>query len=181
MTLVIPGRELYNEEQNEFFTTKDTVLQLEHSLISISLWESKWHKAYLKRDDKRTLEETIDYVRCMTLNKGVDPNVYYNITDKEFDKILSYIENPMTATTINMRSNRPPSREIVTSELVYYWMIELGIPFDPCQKWHFNRLMTLIDVCNAKQSPGKNMSKRDIMKQNHALNQARKAKHGTRG
>ena len=181
MTLIVPGRECYNEQTNEFIETKETVLQLEHSLISISLWESRWHKAYLKKDDKRSLEETIDYVRCMTLNKGVDPKIYYNLTNKEFNAILDYIEDPMTATTFNHRNNRPPSREIVTSELIYYWMLELGIPFDPCQKWHINRLMTLIDVCNVKGSPGKKMSKRDIANQNHALNQARRAKHGSRG
>lgn len=171
---------MYNEERNEFIYTKDTVLQLEHSLISISLWESKWHKAYVSSTEKRTLEETIDYIRCMTINKGVDPNVYYNIPDKEYREILKYIEDPMTATTFT-KQKKPPSREIVTSELVYYWMIELGIPFDPCQKWHFNRLMTLIEVCNRKSSPGKKMSKADIMNQNKALNQARRAKHGSRG
>lgn len=171
---------MYNEERNEFIYTKDTVLQLEHSLISISLWESKWHKAYVSSTEKRTLEETIDYIRCMTINKGVDPNVYYNIPDKEYREILKYIEDPMTATTFT-NQKKSPSREIITSELVYYWMIELGIPFDPCQKWHFNRLMTLIEVCNRKSSPGKKMSKADIMNQNKALNQARRAKHGSRG
>lgn len=180
ISIVIPSRELYDEVNNEFKYSKEVSLQLEHSLISISLWESKWHKPYLSNQQNRTIEETIDYIRCMTLNKGVDPNVYYNIGDKEYKQILDYIENPMTATTFTSQK-KPPSREIITNELIYYWMIELGIPFDPCQKWHFNRLMTLIEVCNRKNTPGKKMSKSDVMNQNKALNQARRAKHGSRG
>lgn len=179
LELLVPGRELFNEETSEFTYTKDTVLQLEHSLLSISAWESKWHKPFLGKDENRSIIETIDYVRCMTLNKNVDPAVYNNLTDNELSKVIDYIENPMTATTFR-EDKRPPSREIVTSELIYYWMVSLNIPFE-CQKWHLNRLLTLIQVCNIKNTPPKKMGKKGTINQNHALNQARRARLGTSG
>lgn len=179
LELLVPGRELFNEELNEFIYTKEATLQLEHSLLSISAWESKWHKPFLGKDKNRGIEETVDYIRCMTLNKNVDPSVYSNLTDKEISKVIDYIEDPMTATTFR-EDKRPPSREIITSELIYYWMVSLQIPFE-CQKWHLNRLLTLIQVCNIKNTPPKKMGKRGTVNQNHALNQARRASLGTHG
>lgn len=179
LELLVPGRELFNEETSEFSYTKEATLQLEHSLLSISAWESKWHKPFLGKDDNRKLEETIDYIRCMTLNKHVDPSVYNNLTDTEISKVIDYIENPMTATTFR-ENKRPPSREIITSELIYYWMVSLNIPFE-CQKWHLNRLLTLIQVCNIKNTPPKKMGRKNTINQNHALNQARRASLGTSG
>lgn len=181
LKLLVPGREWYNEETEEFIVSKDCVLLLEHSLLSVSKWEAKWKKPFLNTKEKRTREESVDYVRCMTINKGVDPFVYYNITPLLFKQINDYIEDSMTATTINHRHDRPTARkEIVTSEVIYYWMVENGIPFE-CEKWHLNRLMTLINVCTIKSSPGKKMSQKDILKENAALNAARKAKKHTKG
>lgn len=179
LTIAIPGREIYDERRGEFLYTKPTILTLEHSLMSISKWESKWHKPYLSREDKTT-EEMIDYIRCMSLSSGVDPLVYSSLTRSAMNEIVAYIKDPMTATTIS-KGKQKPSREIVTSELIYYWMTELNIPFEPCQKWHFNRLMMLIQVASIKKQPPKKMSKSELMRRNTALNAARRARYGSRG
>lgn len=179
LTITVPGRDFFDPSTGEFVEFKDTKLTLEHSLISISKWESKWHKPYLSRENK-TQEEAIDYIRCMTLNGPVDPRVYRALTKQNVDEIAAYIQDPMTATTIK-RENKRPSREIVTNELIYYWMTALNIPFEPCQKWHLSRLMTLIEVCSIKNQPPKKMSQAAAMKQQHALNAARLAKYHTTG
>lgn len=177
LTITIPGGEKYNDETGEFLYTKDQTIVIEHSLVSISKWESKWLKPFLDKKQK-TYEESIDYIRCMTLTQNVDPNSYYGITSELFIKINSYIESPCTATWFSDRKG-PPNREIVTSELIYYWMISLGIPFE-CQKWHLNRLLTLIKVCNEKNAP-KKMAKNDIRKRNASLNAARRAALHSKG
>lgn len=179
LTITVPGRDFFDPSTGEFVEFKDTKLTLEHSLISISKWESKWHKPYLSRENK-TQEEAIDYIRCMTLNGPVDPRVYRALTKQNVDEIAAYIQDPMTATTIK-RENKRPSREVVTNELIYYWMTALNIPFEPCQKWHLSRLMTLIEVCSIKNQPPKKMSQAAAMKQQHALNAARLAKYHTTG
>lgn len=175
----IPRLELFDERANEFVTINPTTIVLEHSLVSISKWESKWHKPFLSKKEKKTYDETIDYIRCMTINQNVDPIVYAYIPDSEYDRIREYMEDPMTATWFRERKGSG-SREIVTSEIIYYWMVALGIPFE-CQKWHINRLLTLVRVCNEKNSPGKKMSNRDILAQNAKLNAARRAKLKTKG
>lgn len=152
---------------------------MEHSLLSLSKWEMKWHKPYLSREPK-TEEENFDYIRCMCLTEPNDPNVFYALTEDNIKSIADYISNPMTATTFHNQDKRP-SREIITNELIYFWMTSFNIPFDPCQKWHLNRLMTLIEVASIKNQPSKKMNKRDILSQNAALNAARRAKYGTRG
>ena len=179
LVIHIPESEVYDEEHNLFVTLKAQTITLEHSLVSISKWESKWNKPFLSKD-AMSYEETVDYIRCMTLTQNVDPNIYYRIDQPSIDRITEYINSPMTATTFSKNLHEKPSREIVTSELIYYWMIALEIPFE-CQKWHLNRLLTLIRVCNIKNAPSKKMSKKDIMSQNRALNAARRAKSGSKG
>lgn len=179
LAIVIPAREQWDEEHGVFINSPEQKLVLEHSLVSISKWESKWHKPFLSKEPK-TFDETIDYIKCMTLTQNVNPNVYYNITDENIKAIGDYINNPMTATSINSRDNGPRSREVVTSELIYYWMVALNIPFE-CQKWHLNRLLTLVRVCNEKNKPPKKMSKAATMRSNAQLNAARRASLGTRG
>ena len=152
---------------------------MEHSLVSISKWESKWHKAFLSKKDK-TEEEIFDYIKCMTLTQNVDPSVYDHLTVDNVNQIKAYIEDPMTATVINTNSSDKSNKETVTSELIYYWMIALNIPSE-YQKWHINRLLKLIEVCNVKNSPPKKRSKSDIMRSNAALNAARRKQLGTRG
>lgn len=179
LQLVIPGKELYDERNNLFINTKPQVLTLEHSLVSISKWESKWKKPFLSKESK-TVEETIDYIRCMTISQNIEPNVYLNIGNDEIDKVNKYMEDPMTATWFNETNHNKKTNEVITSEIIYYWMIQLNIPME-CQKWHLNRLLTLIRVCSIKNTPPKKMNKREIMERNTALNEARKKALGTKG
>lgn len=180
LRIVVPKREYFDEQTNEFIETERTVLLLEHSLLSISRWESKWNRPFLGTTDK-TAEECIDYVRCMTMNDDfVDPLIYRSIPREAFEKINSYIEEPMTATTVKDIRSGPRNSERITAEIIYYWMSALGIPFE-CERWHLNRLLMLIRVSNIKNSPQKSMTKKDIYAQNRALNEARKKKLGTKG
>lgn len=178
LKIIVPGIEYYDERTNEFVYYKDQVLQLEHSLVSISKWESTWHKPFLS-DKEKSPEEILDYVRCMTITQNVGPDVYLRLTEQNFLDINSYIENSMTATTFS-NDKRSGGREIITSEIIYYWMISFNIPFE-CQKWHLNRLLTLIKVCNIKNNPPKKMSKTEMMNRNRALNAARKQQLNTKG
>lgn len=179
LSIRVPGKELFNSATGEFIETQDTVLTLEHSLLSLAKWEAKWHKPFFSREEK-TREESLDYIRCMTINGVHDPNVYLALTKENTDEILAYMQDPMTATTIK-KENRKASREVITNELIYYWMTALNIPFDPCQKWHLSRLLTLIEVCSVKNAPAKKMSKSSILRQQHALNAQRRAKYHTSG
>ena len=179
LEITIPATELWDERNEEFITAKEQTLRLEHSLVSLSKWESKWCKPFLSKTNK-TDEEIIDYVRCMTLTQNVPDEVYRCLTDDNIRKINEYIDAPMTATWFHEDKTKGTSREQTTSELIYYWMIALNIPFE-CQKWHLNRLLTLIRVCNIKNQPPKKMSKRDIMSRNAALNAARRKQLNTKG
>lgn len=181
LKIVIPATELWDEARGMILPIKATTLQLEHSLVSLSKWESKWCKPFFVKDNK-TYEETIDYIKCMTLTQNVDPNVYRALTRDNIERINKYIEAPMTATTFNNLNpgGSSTNRDVITSELIYYWMIALNIPFE-CQKWHINRLLTLIRVCEIKNTPPKKMSQRSIISQYAALNEARKRKLHTKG
>ena len=179
LTIIIKDQELFNEETNEFTTVKGQTLQLEHSLVSISKWEAKWKKAFLKKDDRST-EEVLDYVKCMTVSpQNVRPEVYRMIDSESIKKIQEYIDDPMTATWFNAENNEP-GRETVTSELIYYWMIALNIPFE-CQKWHLNRLLTLVKVCNIKNGGGKKKSREERIADRKALNAQRRAASHSKG
>ena len=174
LQIIIPSREVFDETTETFFTTKEYVLNLEHSLLSISKWESKHHRPFLSSNpnDKRTSGEMLDYIKCMTLNKNIPDYTYLSLSEKDIVTINDYINDPMTATTV--KESKRFSREIITSEIIYYWMISFNIPFD-CEKWHINRLIMLIKVCNSmsKQSNGK--QKPDLISR-RALNEARLAK-----
>ena len=143
--------------------------------MSLSKWEAKWNRAFLSKREKTT-EEMIDYIRCMTITKDVDPDIYYRLSAANIKKINEYIGAPMTATYFPDDKIMGHSRDTVTSELIYYWMIALNIPFE-CQKWHLNRLFALIKVCNIKNSSTKKMSKSDILRRNAEINAARRKRH----
>ena len=180
LQITIPSRDdLWDESKGEFVTSKEQKLVLEHSLVSLSKWESKWCKPFLSKQEKTT-EETIDYIRCMTLTQNVDPEVYNFLTDDNIRDVNAYIEAPMTATWISNSNTGKQNREQITAELVYYWMIALNIPFE-CQKWHLNRLLTLIRVCEVKNSPPKKMSRRELLNRNAALNAARRKQLNSKG
>lgn len=179
LQITIPAIEKWDEGKQEFIHSKEQTLQLEHSLVSLSKWESKWCKPFLSKEEL-TEEQTIDYIRCMTLTQNVPPEAYHNITYDVIDVVREYIERPMTATCFLDETRKGGSREIVTAELIYYWMIALNIPFE-CQKWHLNRLLTLVRVCNIKNTPPKKMGKSALMSRNRALNAARRQQLNSKG
>lgn len=179
LQITVPALEGWDESKQEFVNYKAQTLQLEHSLIAISKWESKWHKPFLVKEQK-TREETLDYIKCMTITQNVDPEVYNRLTQENIDEINAYIDNPMTATTFSDEQNGKPSREIITSELIDYWMIANNIPVE-FRKWHLNRLITLIKICSVKNSPPKKQSKKEIMSRNAALNAERRKRLNTKG
>lgn len=180
LQITIPEREYYDERIQEFVYIKQQTLSLEHSLLSIKKWESKWKKPFLGKDPK-TFEESIDYVRCMTLNQNVNPSVYYNLSAENMRKINDYLDDPMTATWFNdQKGNKKTNGPVVTAELIYYWMVSFRIPFE-CQKWHLNSLLTLIHICEIKNAPSKKMKKKDVLARNKALNDARRNRLGTKG
>lgn len=182
LTIIIPATRFWDSKNEVFINHKQHVLNLEHSLVSISKWEAKWHIPFLSENEKNK-EHTIDYIKCMTLTQNVDDAIYESLTKENFVDISAYIENKMTATWFSERKGTGPTgkKEVVTSELIYYWMVGLEIPFE-CQKWHLNRLLTLIKVCNAKAKSANNkQSKKDILSNNAELNAARRKQYGTSG
>lgn len=177
LRVTVPAMELYDPTTEEFILAPERTLSMEHSLVSVSKWEAKWKKPFLGRQEK-TQEETLDYLRCMTITQNVDPEVYNRIPPDTFKEILDYIDDPMTATTFAAEQNRP-SREIITSEIIYYWMIALNIDIK-FETWHLNRLLALIKVCSIKNQPKKKMGKKALAKRNAKLNAARRsAMHST--
>lgn len=177
----IEEQEMFNSETNEFYIIKATEFKIEHSLVSVSKWESKWHIPFLEESFAKTDEMLIDYVKCMTISQNVDPRVYENLSASVIKEINEYIEDPMTATVIKSRNQKKYGGSYVTSEIIYYWMIAQNIPVE-FEKWHLNRLLTLIQVCSEKNSTdNKQMNKRDILNQNKMLNAYRRNKYKTKG
>ena len=180
LCITVPPIEKWDEQKEEFVVVeKAQQLCMEHSLVSLSKWESKWCKPFLSTKDKST-EEILDYIKCMTINRDPNDRVFDRLSRANVEQITDYIKAPMTATRFSQDRNAKTNKEVITSELIYYWMVALNIPFE-CQKWHINRLLTLIRVCNIKNQPPKKMSKRDIMSRNAALNAARRQQLNTRG
>lgn len=180
LQIKILPKEFWDEKKEEFVSNDiEQVLQLEHSLVSISKWESRWHKPFLVKGEEKTIKQTLDYIKCMTITQNVKDEVYQNLTSNDIEKINDYIADTMTATTFN-ELNKGTSKEIITSELIYYWMISLNVPME-CQKWHINRLLTLIRVCDVKNGPSKKMSKREISNKYASINAARRQQLNTRG
>ena len=177
---IIIKPELYDEKTGEFRDPVTTTIRLEHSLVSLSKWESKWHKPFLHTE--KTDEEIMDYIKCMTLTQNVPDDIYNKLSSKNIQEIKDYIDNPMTATTFSENRNQKKSREIVTSELIYYWMVAYQIPFE-CQKWHLNRLITLTRICGIKnQPPSKNKtSQRELANRYAAMNRQRRAQLHSKG
>lgn len=180
LQIVVPEKEYWNELTEEFITTKKQSLCLEHSLVSISKWESKWQKPFISSfNENLGKDEIIYYIKCMTLTQNVDPNVYYSLSNENYKQIYEYINDPMTATTFNERGGKR-SRELITSELIYFWMVQFNIPFE-CQKWHLNRLLTLIHICSVKNQPQKKRSRKEILADYRRLNEERKKQWNTTG
>lgn len=180
LTLQVEGKEFFDEKTKQFIDVPDIKVDLEHSLVSLSKWEQIWEIPFLNSSTK-TDEQIKSYIQCMILDSSVPKSVVYAFTPAQYDEINEYISAKGTATTF---SNQPPSRnsgEFVTSELIYYWLVALQIPFQPVENWHLNRLLTLVKVVNLKNTPAKKMSKSDIRSRHRAINAARRAKYGTNG
>ena len=172
-------QEFFSEADEKFIVVPETIVCMEHSLVCISKWESKWHKPFLNKDAK-TPEELMDYFRCMIVRPTPDDKIVGALFDFHLAEIMAYIEDSMTATWFNEKENKKFGREIVTSEVIYYWMTALNIPFE-CEKWHLNRLLTLVRICNIKNQPPKKMGKKGTMQSNKALNAARRGRMGSKG
>lgn len=178
LKITVPAIEAFDDESQTFLTIPGVNLELEHSLLSLSQWESKWKRPFLS-DGPKTPDEINDYIRCMSLNE-LPPGIEMTFTDDVYTKVNGYIGDPMTATTITERQNSKTNREVITAEIVYYWMVALNIPFE-CETWHFHRLLTLVRVCNIKNSPPKKMSRRESLAQQRDINAARRQAQGTSG
>lgn len=178
LTITIPPGSYWDEENEVFIKAEGWTLQLEHSLVSVSKWESKWCKAFIGNQAK-THEETVDYVKCMTLNE-VEDKAYLFLTDAHIKQVNDYIAAPMTATVINGQDKKTGSNKTVTSELIYYWMIALNIPQE-YRYWHLNRLITLIEVCDAKNKPAKKTSLAERYARNARINAANRARFNSKG
>jgi len=173
LTIRIPDKELFNDTIQEFVKVKGRELHLEHSLVSLAKWESKFHKPFLVKENK-TRAETIEYIKCMTITQNVEDNVFKAIDAEIMNEVSAYLEDPMTATSFTeQEAKRKINREVITAEIIYYWMVVLQIPME-CQKWHLNRLLTLINVCNIKSQPKRKMSTGEIVARNRALNAERR-------
>jgi len=179
LTIVVLGVEMFDDESQEFITKDDVTLELEHSLVSLSKWESRHEKPFLGKTEK-TSDEVLDYIKCMVLTPNVPDQVFSKFSEENYTQINDYIEAKMTATWFNEVPGAPKSRDVITAELVYYWMVVFQIPFE-CETWHLNRLFTLIRICNVKQSKPKKMSRSEIAARNRELNAQRRAQLGTSG
>ena len=176
-TIVIPRQECFNNATQEFFIFPETKITIEHSLISISRWETKYHKPFLEKTTEKSAEEIVDYIKFMSIGKPITDDMIALMTKKDFESIQSYIADPATATTFPNDENNVHNTtgEYISSELIYYWMTAFQIPFE-CEKWHINRLLTLIKICNKKNQPPKKLKGRDLINKHIATNKARRAK-----
>jgi hypothetical protein len=178
LTIIIKGDEFFNESTEEFESQDDVVLKLEHSLVSLSKWESEFEKPFLN-NDKKTPEEIYGYIKAMIIDECSN-EILLRLSNQNIQEINEYIDAKRSATTFGVMPEKRGKAEVITSELIYYWMVTFNIPFE-CETWHLNRLFALIRICNLKNSTPKKMSKNEIAMRNRELNAKRKAELQTRG
>lgn len=179
LKLTIPGTEYFNEETETFETVDDIDLELEHSLVSVSKWESKYKKPFLSSTEK-SIEETLYYIEAMIISPIYPFDIFLKLSQEDIRKINEYIESTESATTFGSMPERKGKGEVITAELIYYWMVAFQIPFE-CESWHLNRLFALVRICNIKNSKPKKMSRSEIARRNRELNDIRRAQLNTSG
>lgn len=179
LKLTILGEEHFDDEKQEFVTRGDVTLALEHSLVSLSKWEQIWEKPFLGSEEK-SAEETFSYVQCMVVTEDFPPEVFSRLSNDNIKQINDYIDSKMTATWFADTKETTKSRETITSELIYYWMVALNMPMT-WESRHLNNLFTMIRVLNEKNQPEKKLSRGEIAARNRKLNEERKARFGTQG
>lgn len=179
LRITIKGDELFDEETSTFSTVGDFDIDLEHSLLSVSKWESKYQKPFLTPDSK-SQEELLYYIQAMIITPNYPIDTFIRLSNENLNEINNYIESSQSATTFGQMPEARGRGETITSELIYYWMVSFNIPFI-CEQWHLNRLLALIRICNIKSSPPKKMSKSEIAARNRELNARRRAELGTSG
>lgn len=178
LNFVHQGKEHYDYRTNTFFRTKEYSYSLEHSLVAVAKWEAKWHKPFLT-DEPRTREELLSYIQCMDRNDNPE-EAYKYLETEQINRISDYISDPMTASCVTEAPSTQINGEQITSELMYYWMVALQIPFE-CQYWHLNRLIMLVRICNVKNSKQQKRPMHDVVAERNRLNAARRAKYHTKG
>jgi len=179
LEITVPGIEFFDDDTEEFITVGDTVIRLEHSLVSLSKWESLWEKPFLSEEAK-TVEQTMSYIRLMLLTPNVATDVLVRLSEDNINDINGYINAKQSATFFNESIQPAHKKEIITSELIYYWMLTLNVPIE-CEEWHLNRLFTLIKVCSEKNAPQKKRGRREILDDHARINAQNRAKMGTTG
>ncbi len=179
LRIVIGATENYDDSSSEFVKQGGIEIDLEHSLLSVSKWESKHEVPFLNKEEK-TGEEVLDYIRCMCLTPDTPPELFHNLSQANIEDINRYIDRKMTATWFAEEHGAPKTSEVITAELIYYWMTVFQIPFE-AEHWHLNKLFTLIRICNIKQAKPKKMSRQEIAARNRELNAKRKERFNTTG
>ena len=179
LTITIPPSELFDEARSEFLTTPGATIVAEHSLLALSKWESKFKRPLLASPEF-SLEDLKSYFECMCFTPDVPSEVFQNANSATLSRVSEYLMDPHTATTVPRSKGSTLDRETVTSELIYYWMVALNIPFET-ETWNLNRLITLIEVCNHKSQKPKKTSRAELYSRNRELNRQRRAKYSTKG
>lgn len=180
LRIVIKGEEFYDEKENRFYYPESVTLDLEHSLLSLSKWESKHQKPFLTTE-KKSKEEVFSYLQAMVVTPDADLDVLYRLSQESINEIQAYIDSSQSATTFGEMPERRGPSEVITSELIYYWLSALNLPFIPTQEWHLNRLLSLVRIANVKNAKPRKMSKNELAQRYNDLNNQRRAQYGTKG
>lgn len=181
LKITVPGGRHWDPIMEQFFYTRETVLTLEHSLVSIKKWEERWKVCYLNKHRKKTDAELIDYIRCMTITQNVNPLVYYALSDDNISDVVKYIQDPHTATYyVDFEQEAESKGELLTAEVLYYYMIKLQIPIE-FQKWHLNSLIALLKVFDKKETPPKKLSESEARARHASINERNRALFNTKG
>lgn len=178
LRITVTLAEEFDDDKQEFRKKETFDLELEHSLVSLSKWEQKYEKPFVS--SQKTTEETLDYIRMMILTPDVPPDVLSKLSKENFEQVQDYISAKMTATYFNDRAPQQRSRELLTAELIYYWMFSFNIPIE-CENWHLNRLLTLIRIFNVKNQPAKKTNRKELLKHQAEINRQNRERFGTKG